>query len=91
MKRIFGFAAASALVAAFVINGFAGSAYASLSGTTIRGAIGGDFDSQLTPGSVNSAIIPGSGGSRFGFKLIWDSTAHNGDTFIDAVWAYKFP
>jgi hypothetical protein len=27
---------------------------------------------------------------RYGFKLKWDA-AHNGDTFIDAVWAYRFP
>jgi hypothetical protein len=33
--------------------------------------------------------VPGTGGSRFGFKLIWDATA-NGDTFVDAVWAYHF-
>jgi hypothetical protein len=32
---------------------------------------------------------PGTGGSRFGFKLIWDATG-NGDTFVDAVWAYHF-
>jgi hypothetical protein len=37
------------------------------------------------------SIIPGTGGSRLGFKLIWDSSAQNGDTFIDAVWAYRFP
>jgi hypothetical protein len=36
------------------------------------------------------SIIPGSGGSRFGFKLAWDAI-HNGDTFIDAVWAYRYP
>jgi hypothetical protein len=33
--------------------------------------------------------VAGSGGSRFGFKLIWD-TSGNGDTFVDAVWAYHF-
>ncbi len=33
--------------------------------------------------------VPGTGGSRFGFKLIWDATG-NGDTFVDAVWAYHF-
>src|SRR5437870_3938853 len=144
------------------------SAQAVTSGTTIRGVIGGDFDSQLPAGSVNGAdwgvdttliphagnlihdnqvfvnvngwlggagqtqptttdtssacngtpaaptasgglvciyvgggdnaadvsgdsIMPGTGGSRLGFKLIWDSSAHNGDTFIDATWAYTFP
>jgi hypothetical protein len=46
-------------------------------------------------GSGNAANIrgvtpvPGTGGSRFGFKLIWDATG-NGDTFVDAVWAYHF-
>jgi len=134
------------------------SAQAVSSGTTIRGAIGGDFDSELPAGSVNGAdwgvdetlrpaadnaihdgdvfvqgpnsvdsnsaecpgtaahptatpgvvciyilqsdnaanveglsIAPGTGGSRFGFKVLWDSSAHNGDTFLDATWAYKFP
>jgi len=33
--------------------------------------------------------VPGTGGSKFGFKLIWDATG-NGDTFVDAVWAYHF-
>jgi hypothetical protein len=33
--------------------------------------------------------VPGTGGSRFGFKLIWDAQG-NGDTFVDAVWAYHF-
>jgi hypothetical protein len=124
---------------------------------TIRGMIGGDFDTQLPAGSVNGADwgidgsfqraatnlihdgdvkvvgtgsgdssdpftcsgsatnptapkgkvciyligsdsatkirgvtpVPGTGGSRFGFKLIWDATG-NGDTFVDAVWAYHF-
>lgn len=36
------------------------------------------------------SIMPGSGGSRFGFKLLWDAET-NGDTFVDAVWAYRFP
>jgi len=124
---------------------------------TIRGMVGGDFDTQLPAGSVNGADwgvdasfpraannlihdgdvkvvgagsgdsgdftgctgsaanptapkgkvcvyligsgsatnirgvtpVPGTGGSKFGFKLIWDATG-NGDTFVDAVWAYHF-
>jgi hypothetical protein len=46
-------------------------------------------------GSGNAANIrgvtpvPGTGGSAFGFKLIWDAPA-NGDTYVDAVWAYHF-
>lgn len=36
------------------------------------------------------SIMPGNGGSRFGFKLLWDA-AGNGDTFVDATWAYRFP
>jgi hypothetical protein len=132
------------------------SAQAVTSGTTIRGAIGGDFDVELPAGSVNGtdwgvdetlrppassqlhdsdvtvaggadsaentcagsavhpsappgtvciyplqsdnaqnltgySIAPGTGGSRFGFKLLWDASANNGDTFVDATWAYKFP
>jgi len=124
---------------------------------TIRGMVGGDFDTQLPPGSTNGADwgvdasfqrpasnlihdtdvkvvgtgsgdsgdftgctgtaanptappgkvcvyligsggatnirgvtpVPGTGGSKFGFKLIWDATG-NGDTFVDATWAYHF-
>jgi hypothetical protein len=33
--------------------------------------------------------VPGTGGSRFGFKLIWDATG-DGDSFVDATWAYHF-
>jgi hypothetical protein len=33
--------------------------------------------------------VPGTGGSKYGFKLIWDTPA-NGDTYVDAVWAYHF-
>jgi hypothetical protein len=36
------------------------------------------------------SVVPGAGGSKLGFKLKWDS-AGNGDTFIDAVWAYQYP
>jgi hypothetical protein len=98
--------------------------------STVRGAIGGDFDAELPLGAVNGAdwgvdislpkpagnplsdgsihvnvshgrsgavgqvrpttSVPGSGASRFGFKPIWDSP-NNGDSFIDAVWAYHYP
>jgi hypothetical protein len=33
--------------------------------------------------------VPGTGGSPYGFKLIWDATG-NGDTYVDATWAYHF-
>jgi hypothetical protein len=36
------------------------------------------------------SVLPGTGASRYGFKLGWDSTAAD-DTFIDAVWAYTSP
>ena len=36
------------------------------------------------------SVVPGTGGSRFGFKLGWTSAA-DGDTFIDAIWAYTAP
>jgi hypothetical protein len=36
------------------------------------------------------SVMPGTGTSRYGFKLVW-STTHDEDTFIDAVWAYKAP
>jgi hypothetical protein len=45
---------------------------------------GGDNAENLSGYSVR----PGTGASRYGFKLKWDA-AVNGDTFIDAVWAYR--
>jgi hypothetical protein len=36
------------------------------------------------------SIVPGTGGNPYGFKLAWTS-ANAGDTFIDAVWAYRAP
>jgi hypothetical protein len=163
MKRVIAICSTLFLVGAFAVNSLGGSASASLSGTTIRGAIGGDFDTQLPAGSLNGAdwavvqsfragnhihdsnvfivvstwngsglqpttsdgpgpchgsvktptaprgdvciyvtnsdnalnlngysIMPGSGGSSFGFKLHWDASV-NGDTFVDAVWAYRYP
>ena len=47
---------------------------------------GGDNAANVS----GDAVIPGSGGSKLGFKLLWDAE-HNGDTFIDAVCAYRFP
>jgi hypothetical protein len=47
---------------------------------------GGDNAANVSGYSVR----PGTGESRLGFKLKWDA-AHNGDTFIDAVWAYRYP
>jgi hypothetical protein len=152
-------ALATAVVALLVVTS-SGSTAAPASSTqtpTIRGMVGGDFDTQLPTGGVNGADwgvdasfqrtanntihdgdvkvvgagsgdsgdfagcngsvtnptapkgkvciyllnsgsatnirgvtpAPGTGGSRFGFKLIWDATG-NGDTFVDAVWAYHF-
>jgi hypothetical protein len=34
------------------------------------------------------SILPDDGKSRYGFKLGWEAPAA-GDTYIDAVWAYK--
>jgi hypothetical protein len=36
------------------------------------------------------SVLPGTGASRYGFKLAWTSPL-TGDTFIDAVWAYTAP
>jgi hypothetical protein len=47
---------------------------------------GGDNAANVSGYSVR----PGTAGSRYGFKLKWDAM-HNGDTFIDAVWAYRYP
>ena len=145
-----------AAVAAVVVLGVSGVAFSD-SSPTIKGMVGGDFDTQLPLGGQNGAdwgvdaslprpantVIhdgdvnvvgmqsgddgdsftcsgsvtnptapkgkvciyllnsgsatnirgvtpaPGTDGSRFGFKLIWDAVG-NGDTFVDAVWAYHF-
>jgi hypothetical protein len=39
------------------------------------------------------SVVPGSGGSQYGFKLHWVSTGPGtaNNTFIDAVWAYRAP
>jgi hypothetical protein len=47
---------------------------------------GGDNATDLNGYSV----MPGTGASRYGFKLSW-TNAVPGDTFIDAVWAYRAP
>jgi hypothetical protein len=146
-----------AVVAAALALGLAGAALsASHSTPTIKGMIGGDFDSQLPGGGTAGADwgvdgsfprpaknlihdgdvmvvgtdsgdssdglacdgtaanptapkgkvciylvgsgnavnirgvtpVPSTGGSKFGFKLIWDAST-NGDTFVDATWAYR--
>jgi hypothetical protein len=47
---------------------------------------GGDNAANVSGYSVR----PGTSASRYGFKLKWDAV-HDGDTFIDAVWAYRYP
>src|SRR5438874_2735399 len=39
------------------------------------------------------SVVPGTGGSPYGFKLHWVSTGagNSNNTFIDAVWAYTAP
>lgn len=36
------------------------------------------------------SVLPGTGASPYGFKLKWDAS-QEGDTFIDATWAYTAP
>jgi hypothetical protein len=36
------------------------------------------------------SVVPGAGGSPYGFKLNWTSPT-TGDTYIDAAWAYTAP
>jgi hypothetical protein len=36
------------------------------------------------------SVLPGTGASPFGFKLKWDAS-QEGDTFVDATWAYTAP
>ena len=167
MKRTFVLIVGASLIAAALSIGLGReTASAAAAGSLLRGAVGGDFDAQLPPGSVNGAdfgvdvslrqaagnqlgdndvyialrwkngggqtkpttadtnagctgtvalptaprgkvciyvaggdnaanvsgysVRPGTDQSRYGFKLKWDVT-HNGDTFIDAVWAYRYP
>jgi hypothetical protein len=40
---------------------------------------------------VGYSVLPGTGQSRYGFKLKWDIPIGAGDTFVDAVWAYTAP
>jgi len=151
---------AAAVIAALAVSSsaFTAAPSAPRPTPTIRGMVGGDFDTQLPPGGTVGAdwgvdasfqrqannfikdtdvkvVGPGSGdsgdfsgcggnyqnpsaprgkvcvyiigsgnatnirgvtpvpgttsGSRFGFKLIWDAQG-NGDTFVDATWAYHF-
>jgi hypothetical protein len=38
------------------------------------------------------SIVPGStGGSRYGFKIVWSTPADDADTFVEASWAYRLP
>jgi len=40
---------------------------------------------------VGYSVMPGTGESRYGFKLKWDIPDGEGDTFVDATWAYTAP
>lgn len=40
---------------------------------------------------VGYSVRPGTGQSPYGFKLKWDIPTGEGDTFVDAVWAYTAP
>lgn len=40
---------------------------------------------------VGYSVLPGTGQSPYGFKLKWDIPNGEGDTFVDAVWAYTAP
>lgn len=38
------------------------------------------------------SIVPGStGGSRYGFKMVWSTPTVDADTFVEASWAYRLP
>jgi hypothetical protein len=37
------------------------------------------------------SISPGSGGVRWGFKLVWSHSTNLEDSFVDATWAYTRP
>jgi hypothetical protein len=40
---------------------------------------------------VGYSVLPGTGQSRYGFKLKWDIPDGPGDSFVDGVWAYRAP
>jgi hypothetical protein len=37
------------------------------------------------------SISPGSGGTKYGFKIVWSHAIDGEDSFVDAVWAYTRP
>jgi hypothetical protein len=37
------------------------------------------------------SISPGSGGTKYGFKIVWSHGTDGEDSFVDAVWAYRRP
>jgi hypothetical protein len=38
------------------------------------------------------SVFPGTAsGSKYGFKIVWDTPNDDADTFVEAVWAYKKP
>jgi hypothetical protein len=41
-------------------------------------------------GRPSPALLSGTQGSPYGFKLKWDAS-QEGDTFVDATWAYTAP
>jgi hypothetical protein len=55
-------------------------------GTVCIYVAGGDNALDLNGYSV----LPGTDASPYGFKLKWENAA-TGDTFVDAVWAYRAP
>jgi hypothetical protein len=37
------------------------------------------------------SVVPGTGGSRHGFKMVWSTPSADADSFVEAVWAYRRP
>jgi hypothetical protein len=37
------------------------------------------------------SVVPGAGGSKFGFKIVWSTPTDDADSFVEAVWAYQRP
>jgi hypothetical protein len=40
---------------------------------------------------AGQSVLAGTGASPYGFKLKWDASGTQGDTFVDATWAYTAP
>ena len=48
------------------------------------------YDARAEADRAVSSVRFGTEASKYGFKVKWDASTQ-GDTFVDAVWAYTAP